>query len=72
MSFGQKVRRSSKEKILEISTEHLIQHIQAFCLAGGLIARDEVIVADYFMLPTHIKVKLRKVLHKNEESEKLR
>lgn len=62
MSFGSKVRKKSKERILEVSSDHLMMHLQAFMLAGGLIARDEV-VADY-ILPDYITVRLKKV---NEE-----
>jgi len=59
MSFGNKVRRRSKERTLEVSTNHLIQHFNAFLLASGLIARDEII--EEYILPEIIRIKLKKV-----------
>jgi len=77
MSFGSKVRRPSKVRTLEVSEDHLMQHLHSFMLASGLIARDEVI-ADYifprgqstvssYINPNYIYVKLKKVKNKNEE-----
>jgi len=59
MSFGNKVRRRSKERIVEVYSTHLIQHFHAFLLAGGLIERDEVIVDN--TLPETVQVTLKKV-----------
>lgn len=59
MSFGSRVKKPLKVQTLEIPSVHLIQHFQAFLLAGGLIARDHVIT-DY-NLPKTIKLKLQKV-----------
>ena len=59
MSFGSKVRRQSKVRTLEVTSEHLMQHFHSFLLAGGLIARDEVLF-DYH-LPQTIKIELKKV-----------
>jgi len=60
MSFGQRVRKPSKVRTLEVTSDHLMQHFHSFLLAGGLIARDEVLM-DYPHLPNIIKIKLRKV-----------
>lgn len=65
MSFGSKVRKRSKERTLEVSSTHLIQHFHAFLMAGGLIARDEIVV-DY-ALPKSIPITIKKVTIKNGE-----
>ncbi len=59
MSFGNKVRRRSKERMVEVHSTHLLQHFHAFLLAGGLIERDEVIVDN--TLPKTVQVTLKKV-----------
>lgn len=77
MSFGSKVRRPSKVRTLEVSEDHLMQHLHSFMLASGLIARDEVIsdcifpkgqsTVSTYINPNYIYVKLKKVKNKNEE-----
>lgn len=65
MSFGQRVTRSKKERTIEVHAAHLMEHFRAFLLAGGLIARDEVLY--YTNLPTYIEVKLKKVKTKKDD-----
>lgn len=73
MSLGNKVRKQSKVRTIEVSTEHLAEHIHSFLLAGGLIARDEVISDTVFPSTTsmldreYIYITLKKVKREGKE-----
>lgn len=75
MTFGAKVKRPSKTRTIEVSSNHMLEHLHAFLLASGLVARDEVIgdcifpggqsTISNYLDPKYITVQLKKVKTKN-------
>ena len=64
MSFGSSVNKPRKERMIQVSADHLMDHFHAFLLAGGLIGRDEVILG--YNLPNTINITFKKVTKDGE------